>query len=254
MMTTDDAVEHLKSVPNLPVPGWRWEAWKVARDGERRRRPLLSASDAERASYRDFAGYEYREPAAAEVCAAASLGVDVGVVACVLASEFPTTYPAYLLAGGAALVNDADALFPGNGGWRAADGLLRRATAQGRAPMRFGRQAGDGSARYCSSFQAPTLRTVEAARLALKGVGAEIARGGRRWLDPKVQDGGRQGGEILKHDAEAVLRSRYADGWKLVEADPRIDDYVLAILGREGVSLDAALGRLKAGRERWGRG
>jgi hypothetical protein len=171
-----------------------------------------------------------------------------GVGACVLASEVDKTRPAYLLACAHALINDATTLFRDMDGRRAPDAVLRRATAHARANLRFGRQAGDGTARYCSSFQPPTQRTLAAMRLALAGTGADLAQGARRWIDFRTQDGGKQAGEALPK-TDAVLRSRYAEGWRLVRPDPRIDQYDLGLLAwHDGVSLDEAFAVLARGR------
>lgn len=222
--TTNASIVQLRAVPNTPVDGWSWHGTKDATTGT-----------------------EFRLPFAREVIAAAKLGLDEGTLACVLASEFPTEYPAYLLAGAHCVINDATALYPDKDGRGRTEGaILARVTRAKNASGCFARQSG----RWCSSWQAPTQRTLAAARLALRGVGAELAAGGRRWLDLKVQDGGKQAGGALPA-TEAVLRSRYAEGWRLVPPDPRIDDYILAILAREGVSLADALERLRLGRLRW---
>jgi hypothetical protein len=228
-VTLADAIARLRAVPNTPVPNWNWSTARTPQ------------------------GYEYRAPRAAEVCDEAGLALDVGVLACVAASEFKTDYPAYLLAGLACVINDAHALYPDAAGTaRAPTAILNRVTRAKVASLYFGRQSG----RWCSSFQAPTLRTVEAARLALLGVGAELAHGGRRWVDCHVQDGGVQAGKKLTHDAEAILRSRYREGWRLAPHDDAIDQYVLAVLTKDpsGVDLDEALRVLEDGRKRWGRG
>lgn len=248
-MTTAEAIASLAGTPNTTVDGWHWETRKVDREGTIMLAPDAGAAKEIVAAYKAFPGYEYHEPSAVDVCAAAGVDVDAGVVACVLASEVGRLPPAYLLAVAHALINDATALFPSKDAdkRRADDGLLLRVTG-GPARGRFGRQAGGGRVRYCASSQSPTVRTLAAARLALAGVGADLAQGARRWVDLRTQDGGMQGGEPLKHNGEAILRSRYADGWRLVRPDPRIDQYELALLARDGVSLDAALAVLAAGR------
>lgn len=256
MMTTAQAIAQLLAVPAAAhLDAWHWETRKKAVDGTIMLEPDAGASAEIVAAYKAFAGYEYHEPKAVEVCSGAGVELDEGVLACVLASEFRLTRPAELLAGAHALLNDATRLFPSNdvGRGRAADAVLLRSTAHPRAHLRFGRQAGDGTARYCATFQPPTLRTLAAARLALAGVGADLAQGARRWVDLRSQDGGRQGGEKLANDGESILRKRYTEGLRLVPPDARIDQYELALLGDRGVTLDAALEVLRAGRARFSR-
>jgi hypothetical protein len=254
-MNTADAIRNLLAIPNTPVDGWRWETRKIDRAGTIMLKPDAGAPAEHVAAYKAFKGYEYHEPPAPDVCDAAGVELDAGIVACVLSSEINIRKPAYLLACAHALINDATALFPSKeaGKRRADDGILLRVTG-GPARRRFGRQAGAGMARYCASSQPPTQRTLAAARLALAGVGADLAQGARRWLDPQVQDGGWQAGEQLANDAEAIFRSRYRDGWELVRPDPRIDQDELALLARDGVSLAEALAVLAAGRARRPRG
>lgn len=243
-MTTQDAIDRLAHILPAPVPNWQWSTRKQSKEGQ----VMLAQAHAFAPEYHDFHGYEYHDPPAADVCKAAGVGLDEGVIATVLTSEVGNLGPAYLLAVAHAIINDSDALFPGLDGHRAPDGILRRCTG-GAVRLRFGRQAGGGMARYCSSFQPPTLRTLEAARLALQGVGADLAQGARRWVDFRSQDGGTQAGDALPA-SEAVLRSRYADGWRLVPHDPRVDSYELGLLAHEGVDLATALLMLADGRAR----
>lgn len=238
MQTTDEAVAYLKTIPNAPVKDWFWRGVRRTKDGQ------------QVSLFSGVKGYEHRIPLARQVVAGAKLELDEGVLACVIASEFPLDYPAYLLAGARAVINDASALF---GREPRGDAILRRVCGGSRAPGYFGRQAGDGSARWCSSYQPPTLRSLEAARLALAGVGEDLAKGARRWIDPKVQDGRHQAGEKLDNDALGIIRKRYAEGWELVKPDPRIDQYVLALLADSGgVPLPEAERVIAAGRRRWG--
>lgn len=253
MTTTAEAIAYLKTVPNLPFPGWGWHAAETA------------------------AGYHYRTPRALDVLAGAGLERDVGVLACVMASEFPTDYPAYLLAGGNCVVNAAIASYPdAQGTGRAADAVLNKVTRSSLQSGYFGQQAGG---RWCSSWQPPTLRTAAAARLVLQGVGAELARGARQWLDPNVQHAVHTGavaaaklaraeGRVKDAEAaeakaarnptpEAVTRRRYEEGrrWigEVLEPDGEriIDPGVLMEFGLKGVSLELALAALARWRRDW---
>lgn len=244
---TDVALAELTKIPTTPVAGWSWRAYKAAHDGHLTPRPNAPAGSPELETYEKLPGYEHRRPGAADVAHAAGLDLDVAIGATVLASEFRQDHPAELLAGAHALLQDAAAIFPKETREHA---LLLRALGGTRALRFFGRQAGDGDARYCASFQPPTLRTVEAFKLALGGIGADLAPGARRWVDLRDMDGGVQAGEKLKNNAETLLRSRYAEGWMMLPADLRIDRYRLALLGKQGVSLEEALAVVAAGRAR----
>jgi len=243
-VTTAEAIAQLLAVPNTTLDGWVWETRKVDRAGTIMLAPERDAAKEIVAAYKAFRGYEYHEPYATEICASVNVDLDAGVVATVLASEVDLKRPAHLLACAHALINDARALFK-----NAPDGIVKRALG-GPARLRFGRQAGGGMARYCSSFQPPTQRSLAAARLALAGVGADLAQGARRWIDFATQDGGKQAGERLPATI-AVLESRYAEGWRLVHPDPRIDQYELGLLSwHDGVSFEEALAVLARGRAR----
>lgn len=207
-----------------PWPNWRWS------------RALTKG------------GYEYREPTARLVCAAAQLEADVGILACAAASEFRETRPIELLAGCHAILNDChDAVPPLSLEARVTMlGLRRRWTFLAYpAEGYFGRQNG----RWCSSWQPPTLRSVAAARAAIAGAGLELARGARRWVDCRVQDSGWQAATKLDHDAEQVVRSRYGEGWRWVGPVQGIDPYDLCLMGRRGVVLDQALAMIEQGRK-----
>lgn len=254
-MTTAEAIAYLKTVPNDPLPRWKWRA---------------AATPAE---------YFYRTPRAIDVLKAAGFGeaIDVGVGAVVLASEFPLDYPAYLLAGGHCLLNGAHATYPNaKGTGRAQDAILNKVVRSSLQSGYFGQQAGG---RWCSSWQPPTERTVAAMRLVLQGIGAELARGARQWLDPNVQHAvhthaleaarlARAEGRIAAAEEyaakalrnptpELVTRRRYAEGRKWVgevlepNGERIIDPGVLMEFGPQGVSLDQALAALARWREEW---
>lgn len=224
-MTTPDALAYLLILPKTTYPGWRWSDHKTA------------------------GGYEHHQPTARYVCAEAGLEADVGILACAAASEFRQDHPAELLAGCNAIITDArERKVPISIESRVTMLGLRRKwnklwTAYPAAGY-LGRQSG----RWCSSWQKPSLRTVEAARLALQGVGMELAQGARRWIDGRVQDGGVQAGKRLKDDAVAILRSRYSEGWRWVGPMAGITSYRLILLGRRGRPVEEALAMVEEGR------
>jgi hypothetical protein len=248
---TEAALARLAATPLTPVAGWAWRAYKDDKAGQLHAAPNRPSKE-ELEAYAKVAGYEHRRPSASDVCRVAKLDLAVGVVATVCASEFRLDHPIELLAGAHALINDARAVFTSDGGPTLAQALVLRACGGRRAPGFFGRQAGDGDARYCASFQPPNARTILAAELALAGVGAELAEGSnaRRWIDLRDMDGGVQAGEKLHHNAETILRSRYEEGWKMLPACPGLDRWRLALLGRAGVSLAEALAVVAEGRTR----
>lgn len=246
---TQEALTRLEGVSyKTPVAGWLWRGYKAGKDGTLTAAPRAPSKE-EAEAYAKIPGYEHRRPAPGDVSRVAKVDLAVAIVATVGASEFRLDHPIELLAGMHALINDARAVFPKLDLQHA---LLMRTCGGKRAPGFFGRQAGDGDARYCASFQPPNARTIQAAELALAGVGAELAEGGnaRRWIDLRDMDGGVQAGEKLHHNAETILRSRYEDGWKMLPAYPGLDRYRLALLGREGVSLQEALAVVAEGRAR----
>lgn len=226
-MLLSEAVTRLKSIPNTRVPDWRWAAEKT------------------------LTGYEYRTPDARTCAIVAGLDVDVACLAAVASSEFPANYPAYTLAGLSCVINDCnDRPRPISIESRVTMlGLKRLGLLSYPKAGHFGRQSG----RWCSSWAVPTLRGVEAAKLALQGAGQELARGGRRWVDLRVMDGGMQGGRKLKHNGESLLRKWYGEGWRWVGPAPDLDGYILCVMGRKGVPLADALAMYRDGRVRWHR-
>lgn len=225
-MLLSEAVARLKSIPNTRVPDWRWAAKKT------------------------LTGYEYRAPDARTCANVAGLDVSVACLAAVASSEFPANYPAYTLAGLSCVINDCqDRPMPISIESRVTQrGLRRLGVLPFPAARHFGRQSG----RWCSSWAAPTLRGVESAKMALQGVGQELARGGRRWCDLKVMNGGMQGGKKLKHDARSLIKKWYGEGWRWVGPAKEIDPYILMVFGRSGVPLSDALAAESDGRLRWG--
>lgn len=221
-MTAPDALAYLLTLPKTTYPGWRWSDHKTA------------------------GGYEHHQPTARYVCAEAGLEADVGILACAAASEFRQDHPAELLAGCNAIITDArERKKPISIEARVTMlGLKRKLIFNYPAAGYLGRQSG----RWCSSWQKPTLRTVEAARLALQGVGMELAQGARRWIDLAIMDRGLQAGKKLAHDAEGIVRARYAEGWRWCGRVDGISPYRLMLLGRRGEQLSAALDVVADGR------
>jgi len=221
-VTTEEALARIAAAPATPAPFWRWATAKTA------------------------GGYEHRTPDARTVCAGAGLTPDVGILACAAASEFRQDHPAELLAGCHAILNDCHDRDPQLSVESRVTmlGLKRKLVLPYPAAGYFGRQSG----RWCSSWQPPTLRTVEAAKLALGGAGIDLACGARRWVDGHVQDSGWQAGKRLDNDAEGIVRSRYEEGWRWVGPVAGVVSYRLILLARRGRPLAEAVAMIAAAR------
>lgn len=189
-------------------------------------------------------GYVFVKESPVDLARAGGLDVeDLALAACVQ-SEVGSLPSQYKYAVAEAIHNDALAR---------GETLLTRLTSGTKAPGHFGQQSG----RFAATSQKPTGKSLAAARLARAGAARGFTRGARRFIDPKVHDGGIQAGKSIP-TAEAVIRSRYNEGWKWVGPlhDPvtgewLIESYVLFLFSKSGTaSLDEALAELDAGRKR----
>jgi hypothetical protein len=228
-------VAELRRVPNSVVPRWPGRSTKTS------------------------AGYEYIAPRASVIAQLVGTDLDELSLAVALASESLMAYPQYGLLVGDAIMNECAVRGISPYHRITMDGI-RVAGSPAPAAGHFGRQSG----RWCSSFQPATLRSLSMARALLSGRGAGLARAARRWIDPKVQDGGRQASQRLKLDAVGIVRKWAAEGWRPIDGPildgngkVLIDPYRLLsfeFLGRGEVSeieLDRAEASIRDGRIRW---
>ena len=205
-------------------------------------------------------GYERAEPSGPFWCVASNLTPDEGAGARVVQSEtgdlIARGYTAYGVAVGLATMNEAyrraTSFDPG--------AVFRLVTGDAR-PQHvgyFGRQSG----RWCASLQDPTVRALEAWRVAssLHGDGDDFTAGARRWDDGWTQDRLYRAG-LVQHDALGIVRKWASDGWEwtgpIYEPDGRtvlIDPYRLMLFRFAGRKADVWRGTeaVRDGRARWG--
>lgn len=154
-------------------------------------------------------GYQFRGVPLATWSRAAGVADDVAAGGWVAASEARDvrTYPAYGFAILEAATNAARAA------GRTLAAQVTRDVTHAAAAGHFGRQSG----RWCSTFQPPTARHLELARLALFARERPLlAADARRWIDPMVQDGGKQAGKPLAFDALGIVKKWGLEGWEWV--------------------------------------
>lgn len=154
-------------------------------------------------------GYQFRGVPVATWARAAQVTDDIATGAWVAASEARDVakFPAEAFAIVEALGNAARAA------QRTVTDQATRDVTHAAAAGHFGRQAG----RWCSTFQPPTARHLELARLALHPRDAPLLAGpGRRWIDPLVQDKGRQAGQTLAFNAIGIVKKWALEGWEWV--------------------------------------
>ncbi len=197
-------------------------------------------------------GYQFRGVTLATWARAAGVSDDVAAGAWVAASEARDvkTYPAYGFAILEAVVNAARAAK------RTPATQVTRDVTHAAAAGHFGRQSG----RWCSTFQPPTARHLELARLALFARERPLLAGNaRRWIDPMVQDGGKQAGKALAYNALGIVRKWGLEGWQWVgpvagpDGKAILDPYRLMLLEQVGGVADirAAAAAIIDGRGRW---
>lgn len=206
-------------------------------------------------------GYEYRIIPADLWASRAGLDPDVAALAWCLASEASHIgrYPAYSWAIAEAVVNAAVADMGHVA--RSPVPVLERVTSDRRAAVRghYGRQG----ARWCSSFQPPTWRQVECAKLVLARARAGepniLARGAVQWLDCETQVAMNKKKPATNPIPEMVMARRYDSGRKwvgpIVDALGTVvlDSWRLMLIGKEGVDRGTANEALADGRKRWRR-
>lgn len=86
--------------------------------------------------------------------------------------------------------------------------------------------------RWASTKQDPTERDVAVAQVVIGG-SRFLPAGARRFFDPRVQDGGRQGSTKLRKDAVDVIHQWGSEGWRWIGPLPNVDSYRLMVLEQE---------------------
>lgn len=147
-------------------------------------------------------GYVFTVESPSSLASKAGVPVDDLSLAACVQSEVGSLPPQYLYAVGEAINNES--LVTGQT-------LTSLLAGGGKAPGHYGQQSG----RFAATTQRPSQRALVAARLARQNAGARFVKGARRFLDLKVHDGGTQAGKAIV-GAEAIIRSRYNDGWKWI--------------------------------------
>lgn len=199
-------------------------------------------------------GYQFRGVPTSTWARAVQVQDDIATAAWVAASEARdvTKYPAEAFAIVEALGNAARAA------QRTVTEQATRDVTHMAAAGHFGRQAG----RWCSTFQPPTARHLELARLALHPREAPLLAGAaRRWIDPKVQDGGKQGTTTLAYNAVGIVKKWALDGWEWIgpvagpDGSQLLDPYRLMLMQRAISPLSPrtlpAITAIVDGRIRW---
>lgn len=130
---------------------------------------------------------------------AAGVDLDTYALARTISSEARPNSPAEMLAIGEAIRNQADD--NGTGIYDLVTHHRKRADVSGR----FGEQHG----RYASTQNDPTARSLEVAKIVMQRT-TDLAQGATHWIDPKVQDSGKQGSRTIVPTAEIVKRREKA--------------------------------------------
>jgi hypothetical protein len=154
-------------------------------------------------------GYLYMAPSAATLIGQSGLGMDVRVLAGVMASEAGSLPTTYRYAIGETVLNECRAK-----GYT----TLRRVTGDGKKQGHFGEQSG----RWCASSRNPTRADVAIAQAVVATYNLNVTRGARRWVSLKVMDGGYQRGKPLAYNALSLLKKWGDEGWQWV--GPIVDD------------------------------
>lgn len=201
-------------------------------------------------------GYEFRGVPLPTWARAAQVADDIAAGAWVAASEARDVraYPAYGFAILEAAANAARAAR------RTLAEQVTRDVTHVAAAGHFGRQSG----RWCSTFQPPTARHLELARLALYPRERPLLAGrARRWIDPLVQDHGKQAGKALAFNAIGIVEKWAAEGWAWIgpiagpDGKAIIDPYRLTLFelcGATGTALalvPSTCAMIVDGRARW---
>ena len=202
-------------------------------------------------------GYERTEPRGDLWCHQAGLTLDEGALARMVASEVGTKPPQYMVAVIEATMNQARTKKISAFQQITMQGLTLKGGVTPKSAGYFGRQSG----RWCASIQDPTLQHLEVVRVALSAPEPLVTRDGRRWVDGKVMDGGRQAGKRLKNNAVTIVEKWGAEGWEWIGPvyapdgqTPLLDPYRLMVLryaGRGKADIRRGVEAMREGRRRW---
>jgi hypothetical protein len=202
-------------------------------------------------------GYERNEPRADVWCQKAGLTLGEGALARMVASEVGTKPPQYMIAVVEATMNEARAKNINAFERITMQGLKLKGGVTPKSAGYFGRQSG----RWCASIQDPTLRHLEAVRVVQSAAGSLVARDGRRWVDGKVMDSGRQAGKRLKNNAVTIVEKWGTEGWEWIGPvyEPHgqtllLDPYrlmVFRLVGRGKADIRRGVEAMREGRRRW---
>lgn len=115
--------------------------------------------------------------------------------------------------------------------------IFRRVTDPGAAyPTANKGYYGEQRTRWASTKQDPKVAHHEVALAVLSNPTMNLAKGARRWISCKVQDGGVQNGKPLPNDAKGIITSWSKDGYQWVGPifEPQlgqelIDPYLLCL-------------------------
>jgi len=103
---------------------------------------------------------------------------------------------------------------------------------------------GEQSGRYAATTLDPTVWTGEVARAVLAGGLPDLARGGHKFVDPKVFAGGTQAGRKLSRFVEVMTSWLLGDEALVWRGDiPTIDPFHLVVLGKASAGTTKAMRR-----------
>ena len=191
-------------------------------------------------------GHVRVDPAASILASIHGLQPDEDALARLIGSEVGSLPAQYHYAVGEVTVNEA-----------AARGvsITKLLTGSGPNVGFYGEQSG----RWASTARPFNGRHLAAARQVLSGTARGFTRGARKFFDPKVQDGGKQGGKPLAFDALGIARKWFGEGYRWIGtvSDPLtgellIDPYRLMLMSKTGsATLAETEAAIRDGRQRW---
>lgn len=173
-------------------------------------------------------GHERCEPDGLTLIGTSGSSSDAYSLARLIASECGTQPTTYAWCVAEATRNSAEA---------AGISIFRRVTDPGAAyPLANKGYFGEQRTRWASTKQDPKKWHHEVALAVLKNRTMNLAKGARRWISCKVQDGGVQNGKPLSNDAKGVSTSWAKDGYQWVgpifepqTGEELVDPYLLCL-------------------------
>ncbi len=203
-------------------------------------------------------GYERCEPKGEEWCSKAGLTMDQGALARMVASEVGRLPVQYMIGVVECVLNECKTKGITPFQRITMDGIRIRGGKVAKSAGYFGRQSG----RWCASIVDPTRQHAEVAKTVLSHSTSKrlVARDGRRWVDGKVMDHGRQNGKPLTYNAVTLVEKWGKEGWEWIgqvyEADGKtllIDPYILMMFRHvgKGANIKAGVDAMLDGRRRW---